>query len=113
MNLEARTKLSQVVRRTRGKETLTMFARKINVTYGAVAKWENLESIPSTENLEKIGNLAGYSLEEFLEYLEGKKPQPTKIDALLKEIRSMEFKQLAILDRAVAERFCAIAESVG
>lgn len=113
MNVDARKKISQIVKNARGNETLIVFARKLKVSHTAVAKWENVESIPSMENLEKIGKLAGYSLEEFVEYLEGKKSQPSQIDIMVRQIREMEFKQLAILDRAVADRFYAIAESVG
>jgi transcriptional regulator with XRE-family HTH domain len=113
MNLDARKKLAQVIRNSRGKDTLTIYGRKINVSYAAVSKWENLESIPSMENLEKIGNLAGYSLEEFMQFLEGKKSEPSKIDVMIREIREMAPKQLVLIDRAVADRFYAIAESVG
>ena len=113
MNLDARKKLAQVIRNSRGKDTMTIYGHKINVSYAAVSKWENLESIPSMDNLEKIGKLAGYNLEEFLQYLEGKKSEPSQIDTIIRQIREMPPKQLALVTNAVADRFYAIAESVG
>jgi transcriptional regulator with XRE-family HTH domain len=113
MKTESKTKLSELVKKARGKETLTSFGKKLNVSYTAVLYWENGTSMPDRENLEKIAKISGYTLEELIEYLEGKKSEPSQIDTIIRQIKDMPPKQLALVTSAVGERMFAIAESVG
>jgi transcriptional regulator with XRE-family HTH domain len=113
MNLDSRKKLADIIKKARGNDSLTAFGKRINVSYMAVSKWESGASMPDRENLEKIAVITGYTLEGLIEYLEGKKQRPSNIDSIISEIRNMEFRQLAVVDKAISDRFLAIAENAG
>lgn len=113
MDEKSKLRLGEIIKKARGNQTLTVFGKSLNVSYNAISNWEKGLFMPDRKNLQKIAVQTGFTLDELIEYLEGEKPKPSPLDAIIKEIRDMEFKQLAILDRAVADRFCAIAESVG
>lgn len=86
----------------------------MGVSATAVQSWERGDSVPDTENLAKIALRAGYTVEELLSYLEGKPLQyPSDVNQILKQIKLMPLSQVAIIGRAVADRFAAAAESSG
>ena len=65
--------LAQNIRTQRKAHSLTQenLAEAIGVTVGAVSKWENGTSDPSTSNLLALARLYGLSVEELLAGTEG------------------------------------------
>ncbi|NUN66348.1 helix-turn-helix transcriptional regulator [Pseudanabaena biceps] len=116
MNLEARQRLIDLIKKLRGAESYTAFGKRFEVSYMAVSKWETGQSIPDREHLSKIGKLAGYSLDELLAYLEGtarKKSDKIPLSRLITEASQLNIKETTALYRAVSDRLVAIAESAG
>jgi transcriptional regulator with XRE-family HTH domain len=106
MNLSAREKLAKLVKETRGDLSQRAFGKKIGVTGTAVRLWEEMETFPDTANLERIGELAGYSLEELMRFLDGS--SRLQIDTsefvfYLKLMRRMDREQLVKVVQAGAE----------
>lgn len=114
MNAEARKKLIEVVKMARGSMSQRAFGKLLGVSATAVQLWEKGETVPDTENLAQIAARAGYTMEEVLNYLDAKPlPDPSDMNQILKHIRSMPLSEVAIIVRAVVERFAAAAESSG
>lgn len=67
----SRQRLSETVARLRGDRSMRQFAKDVGVSFPAARSWEEGESFPNLDNLEKIAKLDGKTLEEFLEYLRG------------------------------------------
>jgi len=116
MNLESREKLAKLVQELRGSQSLKTFAKRFDVSYQAVSKWESCESFPDRERLAKIANMAGYGLDDFVAYLEGRQPQtPSKLGHLKQQVKNLRMSEFVELYRAMGERLTelAIAEGVG
>jgi transcriptional regulator with XRE-family HTH domain len=117
MNLEGREKLAKIVRDLRGNESLATFAKRFSVSYMAVSKWENLQSFPDREHLAKIAKMSGYGLDDFVAFLEGKKPQaPSKLGHLKQQVKDLRMGELMEIYRAVGDRMAelsGIAEVAG
>jgi transcriptional regulator with XRE-family HTH domain len=116
MNLEARQRLIDLIKKLRGNESYTAFGKRVEVSYMAVSKWETGQSIPDREHLSKIAKLAGYSLDELLAYLEGtvrKKSEKIPLSRLITEASQLNTQEVTALYRAVSDRLVAIAESAG
>lgn len=62
-------KVSKLIKEMRKKNNLTQkeFAKKYNVTYQAVSKWENAKNIPDIELLKKMSTDFNIDLEDILE----------------------------------------------
>jgi hypothetical protein len=70
--------------------------------------------MPSMDNLSAIASKAGYTLQGLIDHLEDRpNSKSLGIDEMIMQVRVMSTKELAVLNRAVSERFYAIAESVG
>ncbi len=115
MNTEGREKLVEIVKHTRGSMSQRAFGRLLGVSTTAVQSWERGDSVPDTENLAKIAARAGYTLEQLLDYLEGK-PLPdssSRLNQILKQIEYMPLSQVAQIVQAAADRLNAVAEASG
>jgi len=116
MNLQARERLSGVLINLRAGKSRRSFAREIGVSATAVIGWENLSNEPDREHLAKIANMAGYTLDNFVAYLEGKKLQkPSDFGYLKQQITTLKVPEFVELYRLMSDRIAelAIAESVG
>ena len=116
MNLEARQRLIDLIKKLRGAESYTAFGKRVEVSYMSVSKWETGQSIPDRQHLSKIAKLAGYSLDELLAYLEGtvqKKSSKIPLSRLITEAAQLNTNEVTALYRAVSDRLVAIAESAG
>ncbi|MDJ0734652.1 MAG: helix-turn-helix transcriptional regulator [Nostocaceae cyanobacterium] len=115
MNTEGREKLVEIVKHTRGSMSQRAFGRLLGVSTTAVQSWERGDSVPDTENLAKIAARAGYTLEQLLEYLEGKPLPETSsgLNQILKQIKYMPLSQVAQIVQAAADRLNAVAEASG
>lgn len=93
--------------------TKSGFAHSLGLNHTAISNWENDLHIPDSKTLAKIAHKTGYTLDEFISYLEdGETFKPSIIDEMLSQVKSMPPKELAV-GRAVSDRLYAIAESVG
>ncbi len=114
MDLEAKKRLIEVVKMARGSMSQRAFGKLLGVSATAVQLWEKGESIPDTQNLANIASRAGYTMEELLNYLGVKPvPQSSDINQIIKLIKVMPLSQVAIIAQAAAQRFAAVAESLG
>jgi len=90
------------------------FGKLLGVSATAVQLWERGDTVPDTENLAKIAARSGYTLEELLGFLEGKPlSEPSEINQIINKIKVMPLSQVAMISRAVADRFTEAAESLG
>ncbi|MGL4620524.1 MAG: helix-turn-helix domain-containing protein [Chroococcidiopsis sp.] len=71
MDEDKRIRLSEVVKKARGKRTQRQFAKYLGVSFAAVRSWEEQESYPGLPNLEKIAASSGMSTDDLLAYLKG------------------------------------------
>nr|WP_226585428.1 helix-turn-helix transcriptional regulator [Microseira wollei] len=114
VNIEGRDKLIAIVKKARGAMSQRAFGKLLGVSATAVQLWERGDTVPDTENLAKIAARSGYTLEELLGFLEGKPlSDPSEINQILNKIKVMPLSQVAMIGRAVADRFSEVSESLG
>ncbi|HLO84587.1 MAG TPA: helix-turn-helix transcriptional regulator [Nostocaceae cyanobacterium] len=106
MNSEYKKRLAKVVKELRGDESYREFGKKFPIVYSAVSAWEKGESIPSTKNLEKLAAMRGESLNEFLDYLNGKRDSENESPTtkVIQQIQLLPRKDLHLILRVVADR---------
>jgi transcriptional regulator with XRE-family HTH domain len=114
MNIKAKQKLSTLIKDLRAAQSYRGYGKVLGVSGTTIQGWENMTSEPETSNLEHIANLAGYSLQELLDYLnERNVRQDIPVERIIRQVKQMPARELTVLNRAVGDRFMAIAESVG
>jgi transcriptional regulator with XRE-family HTH domain len=112
VNLEGRSKLIEVIKMARGCMSQRAFGKLLGVSATAVQLWEKGVTIPDTENLAQIAARSGYTVEELLNYLDGKPlPVPSDVNQIIKQIKVMPISQVTIIGQAVLDRLAAAAES--
>jgi len=90
------------------------FGKLLGVSATAVQLWERGDTVPDTENLGKLAARSGYTLEEFLSFLDGNPvSQAPEINDIVKKIQFLPLSQVALIGKAVADRFAASAEADG
>ncbi|MEG4999636.1 helix-turn-helix domain-containing protein [Microcoleus sp. B4-D4] len=89
------------------------FGKLLGVSATAVQLWERGDTVPDTENLGKLAARAGYTLEEFLSFLDGNPVSQPEINDIVKKIQFLPLSQVALIAKAVADRFAASAEAAG
>jgi transcriptional regulator with XRE-family HTH domain len=115
MDMESRERLTALVKQARGNKSKSAFAELLGVSHTAVGSWEQGLFLPDVKSLVKISELLGLSVEQLLGSIEGRPLKESKSDLsrMVRQINSMALKELAVLDRALADRLGAIAESAG
>ncbi|MCJ8279775.1 MAG: helix-turn-helix domain-containing protein [Rivularia sp. ALOHA_DT_140] len=108
MDTQARQKLIEVIKLARGSMSLRAFGKELGVSATSVLSWEKGEKVPDTANLASIAARTGYTFEELLCHLEGKPlPEASELSVILKHINNMPLSELAIVGKAVLDRFAA------
>ncbi len=104
MSLEGREKLSKLIKTLASKhKSRRSFARSLGVSPSAVINWEEMVSVPDTENLVKIANESGYTLSELQEMIDGRQTQPTKsVERVIHEIQQLSSRDIARVIEAAA-----------
>jgi transcriptional regulator with XRE-family HTH domain len=113
VNYEGRQRFASLVKRlVKESGSRRAFAKNIGVTSSAVIGWEECRSIPDLDNLAKIAQKSGYSVEELQKMLLGKadRLKASDFDLVVKKIESMPPKQLALISRLVSDRLVALVE---
>ena len=114
MNIQNRQKLSEIIKTARGSMSQRAFGKLLGVSATAVQLWERGDTVPDTENLAKLAARAGYTLEEFLKFLDGKPvSDPLDIQDIVNKIRFLPLTQVAAIVRAGVGRLAAAAELSG
>jgi transcriptional regulator with XRE-family HTH domain len=102
---ESAERLTELVKRARGKLSQRKFAEELGISWTTVYAWEKGKRFPDRENLLKIATRAGCSFDAAIAYLnEGEVPQPVEIDKILTSIKFMQPKDLALVGHAIADR---------
>lgn len=87
MDYQERKKLGQLIKELRIESKLSQrsFASKyLDCSYAALRSWEEGESVPGIENLERIAKLKGWSIAQILDYVRGQESKPT-LELLLEQ----------------------------
>lgn len=114
MKDERKSRIADLVVKARGDMSQNKFAELLGVVSGTLQGWELGRSEPKLEHLETIAASAGYKVEDVVAYISGEQlPKPVSEEFILKRIKYMQPKQIAVVGRAVSDRLVAIAESVG
>ena len=69
MEYESQQRLSSLIKQLRGERSQRSFAKTLGVSYAAIRSWEEGESTPGLNSLEKIAQYTNQSLEQLLNYL--------------------------------------------
>lgn len=106
-------KLSQVVKQARGRNSLLTFSKSLGVSLLTIQKWEAGDTLPDIRNLAKIAHRAGYSIDELAIYLGIMSPsKPSELTLILRHINNMPLSEVAIVGKAIIDRFVDAAESL-
>jgi transcriptional regulator with XRE-family HTH domain len=79
VDISAEERLSSLVKKLRGEKSQRQFAKVLGVSYAAVRSWEESESMPGLNSLEKIAAYSNQTVEELLEYLKNEGKDQSKI----------------------------------
>ena len=114
MKNERTSRIAELVVKARGDMSQNKFADLLGVASGTLQGWELGRSEPKLEHLEIIAASAGYKVEDVVAYISGQQlPKPVTEDFIVKRIKYMQPRQIAVVGRAVSDRLVAIAESAG
>ena len=72
MDLEAKKRFAEIIVNLRAGRDLRSFARELGVQHSTIIDWESCNTIPKRPNLEKIARLRGETVNELMDYLEGR-----------------------------------------
>jgi transcriptional regulator with XRE-family HTH domain len=107
VEMEARQRFANLVKNLRSSRNIRGFAHLVGVSHPTVLAWEKCEVAPKRENLERVAELRGESLDQLLSYLEGS-DEISPETRLLTVINGASKEQLVFFLRAIAERLESI-----
>lgn len=111
-SLDARQRLSLLVKSLCENRSQRELANRLGVSHAAISDWINLKTWPSTQNLESLAKASGYTLTELLSYLsQGAQPQPLTLSRILSEINSLPAEAVAEIVRYGVTRLAECAHS--
>ena len=79
VDITAEERLSRLIKNLRGEKSQRQFAKVLGVSYAAIRSWEECESMPGLNSLEKIAIYSNQSLEELLNYLKENGTDKSKV----------------------------------
>jgi len=103
MNYQERKKLGSLIRGLRTESGLSQRAfasQYLDCSYAALRSWEEGESVPGIENLERIAKLKGWSIAQILDYVRGNESKPT-LDLLLEQANYLTDEERLQLARSL------------
>ncbi|MEG5043447.1 helix-turn-helix transcriptional regulator [Microcoleus sp. B13-B4] len=103
-----RKRFAEIIQQMRADRSYRAFARLLKVTHPTIKAWENLEGIPDVENLERIAQFRGETLEEFKQVLAGQRTATASLlQELVKQVRTISKEELAVVLQVIAERIAS------
>ncbi len=110
--MDSKERLAALVKSLRGQESQRKFAKSLGVSFASIQSWEAGDAMPSRENLSLLAARAGYTLQGLVSYLDNEPlPEGPSVSEIVRQIRTLPPKQLALIGRAVTDRFESLAES--
>lgn len=103
MNYQERKKLGELIKELRIKSGLSQRAfasQYLDCSYAALRSWEQGESVPGIENLERIAQLKGWSIARILDYVRGNESKPT-LEVLLEQANYLTDEERLQLARSL------------
>ena len=95
MNPKAK-RLATFIQELRGSQSQRQLAKQLGVSQGSVNLWESGQSLPDTENLDKLAVLRGWSLSDLQAYLvKGDLPDREPLEHILNTVRSLPLEAVA------------------
>ena len=95
MNPKAK-RLATFIQELRGSQSQRQLAKQLGVSQGSVNLWESGQSLPDTENLDKLAALRGWSLSDLQAYLvKGELPDREPLEHILNTVRSLPLEAVA------------------
>jgi transcriptional regulator with XRE-family HTH domain len=98
-----KVRLKNLVKEARGERSQREFAKYLGVAQPTVSDWERGNYAPSLENTEILAKCLGITLTEFIARAEGRSVA-TDFEALLEAVNLLDWRQLAKIQRAIADR---------
>jgi transcriptional regulator with XRE-family HTH domain len=109
VTIESREKLAKFVRNARGAMSYRAYGKIIGVSGTTVQAWEQQAYLPERDNLERLAESAGYSLQELLDYLKGKSLPDPAVSEIVRQIDVLPIKHVALIAKAATERLSIAA----
>lgn len=107
MTLKAE-RLTKLIRELRASQSQRQFAKRLGVSQSAVNLWESGQAWPETENLERLGGLKGWNLEEIQTYLvKGELPTSEPLDQILDMVRNLPSEAVVKIAAVAVETLAA------
>lgn len=89
-------RLATFIQELRGSQSQRQLAKQLGVSQGSVNLWESGQSLPDTENLDKLAALRGWSLSDLQAYLvKGELPDPEPLEHILNMVRLLPLEAVA------------------
>lgn len=101
-------RLAIFIRELRACQSQRQFAKRLGVSQSSINLWESGQAWPETGNLEKLGALKGWNLEEIQTYLtKGELPSSEPLDQILNTVRSLPSEAVIKIAAVAVETLAA------
>ena len=104
MNKNFRDRFAKSVRQLRGERSQGEFARALGCSQPTITGWENGQSIPNLDNLDRLAELSNQLPEEFLANLYGRQISTAAFPKLTDAIANMTCTEVSAVTMAIANR---------
>lgn len=122
VDVSPREKLANLLKELRGERSQRSFAKLLGVSNQAVQNWEKQRAWPDDENLQRLAELKGWTLEQLKTHLNGETTAdesvscvavnedselPLYVQQLLAEVRALPFQAAAKVAQVALETMAA------
>ena len=122
VDVSPRERLANLLKELRGERSQRSFAKLLGVSNQAVQNWEKQRAWPDDENLQRLAELKGWTLEQLKTHLNGETTAdesvicmavnedselPLYVQQLLAEVRALPFQAAAKVAQVALETMAA------
>lgn len=122
VDVSPREKLAILLKQLRGERSQRSFAKLLGVSNQAVQNWEKQRAWPDDENLQRLAQMKGWTLEQLKTHLNGEttgnesvscavvnedSELPLYVQKLLAEVRALPFQAAAKVAQVALETMAA------
>lgn len=122
VDVPPRERLANLLKELRGERSQRSFAKLLGVSNQAVQNWEKQRAWPDDENLQRLAELKGWTLEQLKTHLNGETTAdesvscaevskdselPLYVQQLLAEVRALPFQAAAKVAQVALETMAA------